>query len=229
MNNPHGGNEGLRASRLRGPTPPDQRAPGLVFPPRVQPCWGQQAHQAHTEGSWAWSLTCLLGCTGPAAPLLLGVSRLQPPRGPPHPSQPLGAAPEEVRGLGDHVLKCEAQLAVTVEVGLFDDLVTHQHHLVPVQLRLGEPGEGQLQVLLADEVVCVEVCREGVGTLRPLSSKLVTPDTSPCTLWGYWILLFSQPGPRGGSPTRHLWTPRSTDPHSPSAQTPSTTASTHLA
>ena len=33
-------------------------------------------------------------------------------------------------------------------------------------------------------------------------------------------------GTKVGSPTRHLWTPRSTNPHSPSAQTPSMTAST---
>lgn len=54
------------------PTPNMTKGPpGLIFPPRVWPCWGQGAHQAHAEGSGAWSLTCLLGRAGPAAPTAL--------------------------------------------------------------------------------------------------------------------------------------------------------------
>lgn len=74
---------------------------------------------------------------------------------------------EEVGSLGNHVLKVrEAQLAVAVQVGLLDDLVTHEHYLVLVQLGLGEPRQRALQVLLTDEVVRVEVRSSGIWMMR---------------------------------------------------------------
>lgn len=73
MNNPREGLEGQPCLHVQ--PHPTKGPPGLTLSPRVRPCWGQRAHQAHAEGSWAWSLTCLLGRTGPAAPPLSGAAR----------------------------------------------------------------------------------------------------------------------------------------------------------
>lgn len=66
--------------------------------------------------------------------------------------------PQEVRSLGDHVLKVgQGELVVSIEVGLLDGFVAHQRDLVCRQLPFGQLVQGLLQVLLTDEVVPVKV------------------------------------------------------------------------
>lgn len=66
--------------------------------------------------------------------------------------------PQEVRGLGDHVLKVsKGELAVSVKVSLLNGFVTHKRDLIGRQLPFGQLIQGLLQVLLTDEVVPVEV------------------------------------------------------------------------
>lgn len=107
------------------------------------------------ERTWAWGWTTshplpwlrlffAVGGVNPEPQLLSWVSGATAPAdsiedgglpGPHRASDPDVESAEEVGGLSDHVLKVsKTQFAIAVQVSLLNDLVTHQHHLILIQL-----------------------------------------------------------------------------------------------